>query len=562
MWNVQKMRISGLASGMDTDMMVQNLMRAERIPLDRLYQQKQLIEWRRDAYRDITNTLRVFKEEYMDVLKSDTNMLSPNYFKKFTSTVTDELGKESNAVEVSGSAGAIEEELKVQVGQLAQANIWVGSSDGDKKITKEDLGKTLGELDGFKEFFAEGADPFQFTINKAQFKDFTKDTTLKELMAKVNGDEKANVTMRFNEITNIMEIIGKKTGADNTIRFSEGEPNSNALTTALGLTERQVAQDAKVIINETVTGISSNQFTRNGITYKLNHTTGTETVTETVTVSLRQDVDTAVDNIKTVTVSLRQDVDTAVDNIKTVVEEYNKIVDLLNTKVSEKYNKNFPPLTQEQREAMDTKDIEKWEEKAKTGLLTRDSLLQGILQDMRRSLSDPVDGVAPIAYLRQIGIDTSRDYKNGSGKLVITDERKLREALVNDPDGIVRIFTKTSDKSYSRSMPKEGRQERYNEQGLMHRLSDIINDNISTFLDANGNPGKLITKAGLENTRFVDQHQLNDDMKRLSRRMDDLERNLIRKENAYYSRFAAMEKALAQMQNQASSLLAQLGMGN
>ena len=545
MWNVQKMRISGLASGMDTDMMVQNLMRAERIPLDRLYQQKQLIEWRRDAYRDITNTLRVFKDDFMDLLKPDKNMLSPNYFKRFTAQVTDALGKESNAVEVSGSAGAIEEELKVQVGQLAQANIWVGSSDGDKKITKEDLGKTLGELDGFKEFFAEGADPFQFTINKAQFKDFTKDTTLKELMEKVNSDEKANVTMRFNEITNTMEIIGKKTGADNTIRFSEGEPNSNALTTALGLTERQVAQDAQVNIDGTdVTGISSNQFTRNGITYKLNHTTGTETGTETVTVSLRQDVDTAV------------------DNIKTVVEEYNKIVDLLNTKVSEKYNKNFPPLTQEQREAMDTKDIEKWEEKAKTGLLTRDSLLQGILQDMRRSLSDPVDGVAPIAYLRQIGIDTSRDYKNGSGKLVITDERKLREALVNDPDGIVRIFTKTSDKSYSRSMPKEGRQERYNEQGLMHRLSDIINDNISTFLDANGNPGKLITKAGLENTRFVDQHQLNDDMKRLSRRMDDLERNLIRKENAYYSRFAAMEKALAQMQNQASSLLAQLGMGN
>ena len=545
MWNVQKMRISGLASGMDTDMMVQNLMRAERIPLDRLYQQKQLIEWRRDAYRDITNTLRVFKDDFMDLLKPDKNMLSPNYFKRFTAQVTDALGKESNAVEVSGSAGAIEEELKVRVEQLAQANIWVGSSDGDKKITKEDLGKTLGELDGFKEFFAEGADPFQFTINKAQFKDFTKDTTLKELMEKVNSDEKANVTMRFNEITNTMEIIGKKTGADNTIRFSEGEPNSNALTTALGLTERQVAQDAQVNIDGTdVTGISSNQFTRNGITYKLNHTTGTETVTETVTVSLRKDVDTAV------------------DNIKTVVEEYNKIVDLLNTKVSEKYNKNFPPLTQEQREAMDTKDIEKWEEKAKTGLLTRDSLLQGILQDMRRSLSDPVDGVAPIAYLRQIGIDTSRDYKNGSGKLVITDERKLREALVNDPDGIVRIFTKTSDKSYSRSMPKEGRQERYNEQGLMHRLSDIINDNISTFLDANGNPGKLITKAGLENTRFVDQHQLNDDMKRLSRRMDDLERNLIRKENAYYSRFAAMEKALAQMQNQASSLLAQLGMGN
>ena len=62
MWNVQRMRLSGLASGMDTDTMVQNLMRVERLPLDRLYQQRQLLEWRRDDYRDITNTLRVFKE--------------------------------------------------------------------------------------------------------------------------------------------------------------------------------------------------------------------------------------------------------------------------------------------------------------------------------------------------------------------------------------------------------------------------------------------------------------------------------------------------------------------
>ena len=44
------MRISGLATGMDTDQMVKDLMKAERIPLDKLSQKKQTIEWQKESY--------------------------------------------------------------------------------------------------------------------------------------------------------------------------------------------------------------------------------------------------------------------------------------------------------------------------------------------------------------------------------------------------------------------------------------------------------------------------------------------------------------------------------
>lgn len=57
------MRISGLASGMDIDSMVKKLMTTESIPLNKLNQQKQLTEWKRDGYRQVSTKLVTFNEK-------------------------------------------------------------------------------------------------------------------------------------------------------------------------------------------------------------------------------------------------------------------------------------------------------------------------------------------------------------------------------------------------------------------------------------------------------------------------------------------------------------------
>ena len=54
-------RISGLASGMDIDTIVSDLMKAERIPLDKLNQNKQTLEWQRDDYRAMNTLLLDFR---------------------------------------------------------------------------------------------------------------------------------------------------------------------------------------------------------------------------------------------------------------------------------------------------------------------------------------------------------------------------------------------------------------------------------------------------------------------------------------------------------------------
>lgn len=58
------MRIGGLASGMDIDMIVKQLMTAERMPLDKLFQKKQTLEWQRDAYREVNLSLSKFRDAY------------------------------------------------------------------------------------------------------------------------------------------------------------------------------------------------------------------------------------------------------------------------------------------------------------------------------------------------------------------------------------------------------------------------------------------------------------------------------------------------------------------
>ena len=51
--------------------------------------------------------------------------------------------------------------------------------------------------------------------------------------------------------------------------------------------------------------------------------------------------------------------------IKSFVEKYNEFVDKTQTLLTEKKYRDFPPLTDAQREDLTDKEIELWEEKAK-----------------------------------------------------------------------------------------------------------------------------------------------------------------------------------------------------
>lgn len=56
------MRIGGIASGFDTEQIVNQLMEVERIPLDRIYQQKVRAEWQREEYRTFNTKIASFRD--------------------------------------------------------------------------------------------------------------------------------------------------------------------------------------------------------------------------------------------------------------------------------------------------------------------------------------------------------------------------------------------------------------------------------------------------------------------------------------------------------------------
>lgn len=109
-------RITGLATGLDVDSLVTQMMKAENTRLDKLKQERQLIQWRQDIYRDIIGELNTFKSTYFDVLKSDTYMLSSKNYSSFDVKSSDT----TNSVTATTTAGALAGNYDITVDHLAQ----------------------------------------------------------------------------------------------------------------------------------------------------------------------------------------------------------------------------------------------------------------------------------------------------------------------------------------------------------------------------------------------------------------------------------------------------------
>ncbi|EFM09014.1 flagellar hook-associated 2 domain protein [Paenibacillus curdlanolyticus YK9] len=56
------MRLTGLTSGLDTESMVRELIKAEKMPVDKLLQKKQTIQWKMDDYKSMNLKLSSFRD--------------------------------------------------------------------------------------------------------------------------------------------------------------------------------------------------------------------------------------------------------------------------------------------------------------------------------------------------------------------------------------------------------------------------------------------------------------------------------------------------------------------
>ncbi len=107
--------IGGLATGMDTDSLVEALTMATRSKLAKQMQQKTLLGWRQTAYRSVATTLRAFKTSNFSFSSGGGNLTALGTFNVYKATSSNE-----DVITAGKSSGMGNVSIK-QVKQLASA---------------------------------------------------------------------------------------------------------------------------------------------------------------------------------------------------------------------------------------------------------------------------------------------------------------------------------------------------------------------------------------------------------------------------------------------------------
>jgi flagellar hook-associated protein 2 len=115
------LRITGMATGMDTEATVKQMMKPYTTRVDKMKQDRQIVAWRQELYRDMLTDTAAIKNTYFDVLKPATNMLSKNSYAGFDVTAANSDPTKSAGVSATASVGAVVGNYKVEVTNLATA---------------------------------------------------------------------------------------------------------------------------------------------------------------------------------------------------------------------------------------------------------------------------------------------------------------------------------------------------------------------------------------------------------------------------------------------------------
>ncbi len=493
------LRTYGLSgSGMDVDQLVKGLMKARQVPYDTMIQKKTQFEWKKADYNTMYNTISDFRNTVFN------NKLQATLKPKEASSADDSI------VSATALADAVNTTHTITVAQLADGVKKSSSNDitplGNSKTT---LATQFGLTGSFDVNITNGDESATITVDTSE--------SIYEFVSSIN-EAGIDVTASYDATLDRFFLNTNDSGSISGIDFTGSDAAGlDFLSNNLLLnTATENGKDAEFALDGVGTGIlggagnlqvSTNKFTISSVTYNLK-TTGTTTVT------------------------VSPDIDKVVDNVKAFIDSYNSTLAIINGELNETRNRDYLPLTDDEKSAMNDNDITSWETKAKSGMLQRDQILSNLVNTLRNNFSNPVSGLTG-SYNNgtSIGI-TTNSYSEG-GKLYL-DESKLRTALQSDPNIVYKVFGTDGDSS--------------SEDGISVRLYDTLK----------GSMDKIVSEAGI--TATVDGDTKSNLAKRIndySQQMDDLNSRLKDVEDRYYKQFNAMEAALSRLSQQSSWLAQQ-----
>ncbi|PLR67983.1 flagellar hook-associated protein 2 [Bacillus sp. UMB0893] len=591
-------RIGGLASGMDIDSLVADLMKAERMPLDKLKQNKQTLEWQRDDYREMNSLLFSFRNATFDM------KLTSNYRARATNS------SNSDKVTATATSSASQSSYSIsKVDQLATAATKVNAS-GISKVTtdKIDPSKSLYEM---KDKFGAGD---QFTWKTGTVKSQTISVPSDGSSFKLDGTSLVNLDTdavikvdgkALEVVTDLANLGAGKVhvNTDGTLTFgdsikkgstikadyvidsaenymsfnmgthtSKGQVNESFLvqgteslnsvfskinSSELGVTAFYDSFTDQVTLTRKETGnynaagdeiVTSNGFLNgvlkfSGITetggnnakFTIN---GLETERTSNTFEMSGVTFTLKDTFTAadpaVSINVTNDTTAVFDNIKKYVTLYNETIAKIQAKTDETRYRDYQPLSDEERESLTDKQQEQWDEKAQSGLLRKDSILTGALSQMRSDFYSTLSASTGSQFTHLSSIGITTTSNYREGGKLLIDEAKLKKAIEENPEDVEKLFTSSGATS--------------GEKGIITNLYD----NLKTTMD------KLNAKAGTSSSTSQ-QFTIGRNLSSIDNQIIRFEDRLTQVEDRYWAQFTAMEKAIQRSNDQMSYLMQQFG---
>lgn len=346
-----------------------------------------------------------------------------------------------------------------------------------------------------------------------------------EYLDKIIKEQKINITLEVDKTdANKLILTSKTAGASSKVDVNVIDDKTSDLVTP------SEGRDASIVIKDDKGGVythtgTSNTVTLDGITFNIIG----EIPKEGINVNGKKDVT----EIK--------------DKLVNFINDYNALMEKLNTLTMEKRNKNYNPLTDEQKKEMSENEIKLWNDKVKQGQLYKDSDVTRIANKMKEAMRSLVGGVD--GNLEKFGIKPVADYQGIKNGTFTIDDSKLTEALENNLEDVMSFFINTppTDKNISE-------QEKYNSTGVAQRLKSILYDETVTVSSL------LIKKAGIEGSATVSNNELTKSIQKYERKMEDMEKSFSIREQQLYSKWASIETMMNKLNSQQSYLMSQLGM--
>jgi flagellar hook-associated protein 2 len=595
-------RFGGMATGMDTDTLVKQLMQVHRMPVDRLKQEKQTLEWTRDAYREM-NTL-------MSQLRDSANAIRWEYQLNARKATSD-----NSLVSATATSAAVSGTAKIEVMQLAESAKATSSNliNSTAVMATSTTTLTVNGVDVTIAANSKITDVVNALNNNKTATGVTAqyDSTTQRLYLTHNGTgvkSEINLTVKSGD-TNLLSNIGMTVAAPKNIS-SNGPITATSFTGTLNINGRDITvagADANALVAainaETATTnvkaeydsekkqlrlslsdpsgtpssiavsdtagtltsdlkLATTTFTGKNAKVKLDGDGPLEYQSNNITyrgmnLTLNRPPANTVPDANGVlyaaNLTVEQDVDKTFNAIKSFVDKYNEVIDKVNKKIKEQRYRDYDPLTEEQKAEMKEKEIELWEAKAKSGLIHNDTKLRSALDKFRTFLTSPVQGLAAGTYdsLVDIGISTSKpgetsytSYKD-NGKLYI-DETKLKDAIRNNPDQVVKLLTTAGTGATQEEKDKTS--------GIAERIYSYLNrpygviDSLTKLAGVEGNTEDVTSSYALK-------------IRDLDRKISEKSSKLNEYEQRYYSQFAKLESMISRMQSQQAQMASFFGGG-